>query len=223
MDERLKKAISELKQRGFGVYAVNTKEEARELLLQDLEYAQTVGIGGSMSIQQLDIVNTLQRKGKQVYWHWLTAENRTETQKKALFADIYLASANAVTLDGKLLFVDGCGNRTAAITFGPERVILVIGKNKLVDDEKAAVLHIRTEACPLNARRLNLRTPCALIGACTDCVSKQRMCNVFLTLERCPSSHPVEVILVDEKPFINISTFWRNKSSHTFNGNRYRG
>lgn len=199
MDERLKKVIKELNRRGFWACAVSTKEEAQKMLLQAVEAAQTIGIGGSVSIQQLDIVNTLQGKGKQVYWHWLTAENRTETQKKALFAEVYLASANAVTLDGKLLFVDGCGNRTAAIAFGPERVILVIGKNKLVDDEKAAVLHIRTEACPLNARRLNLRTPCALIGSCTDCVSEQRMCNVFLTLERCPGSHPVEVILVDEE------------------------
>lgn len=97
------------------------------MLLQAVKTAQTIGIGGSVSIQQLDIINTLRGKGKQVYWHWLTAENRTETQKKALLADVYLASANAVTLDGKLLFVDGCGNRTAAITFGSKRVILVIG------------------------------------------------------------------------------------------------
>ena len=113
-------------------------------------------------------------------------------------ADVYLAGANAVTLDGKLLFIDGTGNRTAAITFDPGRVILVIGKNKLAADENAGFHRIRTEACPLNARRLHLRTPCALTGRCTDCASEQRMCNVFLTLERCPGAHPVEVLLVDE-------------------------
>lgn len=198
MDERLKKVAAELERRGFSAYALSTKEEARKHLLQKLEHAQTIGIGGSASIQQLDIVHAMQENGKQVYWHWLPTENAAEMRKQAARADVYLASANAVTLDGKLLFIDGTGNRTAAITFGPGRVILVIGKNKLAADEKAGFHRIRTEACPLNARRLHLRTPCALTGRCTDCASEQRMCNVFLTLERCPGAHPVEILLVDE-------------------------
>lgn len=115
MDERLKKVIKELSSRGFSACAVSTKEEVRKILLQKLEHAQTIGIGGSVSIQQLDIVHTMQKNGKQVYWHWLTTENRAETQKQAALADIYLASANAATLDEKLLFVDGTGNRTSAL------------------------------------------------------------------------------------------------------------
>lgn len=194
----MEKLVQALTKRGFEVKTAATKEQAREMLLEELRGAASVGIGGSVTIQQLDVVKALQENGTKVFWHWLPAEPGVDARRAAAFADVYLASANAVTEDGKLLFIDGTGNRVAAITYGPGRVILVIGRNKLVRDEALASLRIRTEACPHNARRLGLQTPCALTGQCTDCASTQRMCNVFLTLERRPGAHPVQILLVDE-------------------------
>ena len=193
--ENLKKA---LEKRGYEVETAATKAQAAQMLLQELQGEKSIGIGGSVTIQQLEVVDELKKEGKTVFWHWLPAEPGVDARKAAMTADVYLASANAVTEDGKLLFIDGTGNRTAAIVYGPKRVVLVIGRNKLVMDEASGYQRIRTEACPLNAKRLGLQTPCALTGKCTDCASAQRMCNVFLTLQRRPGGHPVKILLVDE-------------------------
>ena len=192
--EKLKKA---LEKRGFAVHTAADAPAARELLLGMLSEAGSVGIGGSMTIRELDVADTLLREGKEVFWHWLPGKDAGEERRKAIFADCYLCSANAVTEDGKLLFIDGAGNRVAAVVFGPKRVILVIGANKLAGDEADALARIRREACGPNARRLGLKTPCGLGSECTDCSSPQRFCNAFLKLERCPGSHPVDIILVD--------------------------
>ena len=190
--------VRKLEKRGFTVHRAATAAEAREKLLEMTADAQSVGIGGSMTIRQLDVADTLLARGQKVYWHWLPGVDPGEMRANAMLSDVYLCSANAVTEDGKLLFIDGTGNRVAALAFGPKRVILVIGGNKLSGDETEALARIREQACGPNGRRLGLKTPCALTGKCADCASSQRMCNAFLKLERCPGSHPVDVILVDE-------------------------
>ena len=193
--EKLEKA---LEKRGFTVHIAADPSAARELLLSLLADAATVGIGGSMTIKELDVTDTLTGEGKKVFWHWLPGVDANAARRAAMFADCYICSANAVTEDGKLLFIDGSGNRAAALAFGPKRVILVIGSNKLAGDEADALARIRRDACGPNARRLGLKTPCGLGSECLDCSSPQRFCNVFLKLERCPGSHPVDIILVDK-------------------------
>ena len=190
--------VKKLEKRGFSVHEAATAARARELLLDMLSDAESVGVGGSMTIKELDVADELVSKGKKLYWHWLPGADAAEMRRNAMFADVYLCSANAVTEDGKLLFIDGTGNRAAALAFGPGRVILVIGSNKLSGDEAEAIKRIREQACGPNGKRLGLKTPCALTGKCMDCSTKQRMCNVFLKLERRPGSHPVDIILVDE-------------------------
>ena len=190
--------VKNLEKRGFSVHETATAAEARELLLSMIADAQSVGIGGSMTIRQLDVTEPLSAQGKKVYWHWLPGVDAAEMRRNAMFADVYLCSANAVTEDGKLLFIDGTGNRAAALAFGPKQVILVIGSNKLSGDEAEATARIKEQACGPNGKRLGLKTPCALTGKCQDCSSSQRMCNVFLKLEHRPGSHPVDIILVQE-------------------------
>ena len=187
-----------LEKRGFTVHEAATAARARELLLDMLSDAETVGVGGSMTVKELDVADELLARGKKVFWHWLPGADANQMRRNAMFADVCLCSANAITEDGKLLFIDGTGNRAAALAFGPKRVILVIGSNKFSGDEAAATARIREQACGPNGRRLGLKTPCALTGQCLDCSSSQRMCNVFLKLEHCPGSHPVDIILVDE-------------------------
>ena len=187
-----------LEKRRFEVRLFDTAKDARAALLDSLKDAKTVGIGGSATIQGLDIADKLRENGTDVIWHWLPQPDGRDARRAALNAEVYLASANALTTDGRLLFIDGTGNRVGAILYGPQRVILVVGKNKLAADLDAGFARIRECACPPNAKRLGLQTPCALTGKCTDCSSPQRMCNAFLTLERKPGSHPMEVWLVDE-------------------------
>ena len=194
----MEEIIRKLEKRGFTVHHTATAAQARETLLALTAEAETIGIGGSVTIQSLGITDDLQAAGKTVYWHWLPGVDAGEMRRKAMFADCYLCSANAVTEDGKLLFIDGTGNRVAALAFGPKRVILVIGANKLSGDETVALARIREKACGPNGRRLGLKPPCAQTDRCTDCASPQRMCAAFLNLERRPASHPVDIILVDE-------------------------
>ena len=194
----MEQLMKKLKNRGFSVCRAATAGQARDMLLTMTAGAETVGVGGSMTIKELNVTDALQEAGKKVFWHWLPGADPAEMRRNAMFADCYLCSANAVTEDGKLLFIDGTGNRAAALAFGPGRVILVIGANKISGDETEALARIREKACGPNGKRLGLQTPCALTGKCADCSSKQRMCNVFLKLEHCPGSHPVDIILVDE-------------------------
>ena len=195
---RLQAVKGRLEKRNYSVRLFESAAEARKALLDTLKEAKTVGIGGSATIQSLEIVETLRENGTDVLWHWLSQEVGRDARREAMNAEVYLASANALTMDGRLLFIDGTGNRVGAILYGPQRVILVVGKNKLAADLDAGFARIRECACPPNAKRLGLQTPCALTGKCTDCSSPQRMCNAFLTLERRPGAHPMEVWLVDE-------------------------
>ncbi len=110
-----------------------------------------------------------------------------------------MASPNAITLDGRLIFVDKIGNRTAGMTFGPKKVIAVAGVNKIVADEKAGYERIRTYAAPVNAKRLKLETPCTKTGVCCDCDSPQRICGIAVTLWKKPAYTEYHIILVPEE------------------------
>jgi L-lactate utilization protein LutB len=115
-------------------------------------------------------------------------------------ADFFIASSNAVTEDGALVNTDGTGNRIAAMFFGPKKVIIVAGVNKLVPDLEAAMKRIKDVAAPLNAKRLGLKTPCAKTENCYDCSSHERICKITAVMDA-PSSHTekVYVILVGEE------------------------
>ena len=114
--------------------------------------------------------------------------------------DVFLLSANAVTADGRIVNIDGNGNRVAASIYGPKKVVFVVGRNKLVDGGlDDAVARIKRCACPPNCRRLNKRTPCALTGECADCSSPDRICMVTVVMDRRPRSTDVHVVLVDEE------------------------
>lgn len=194
----MERIIGELERRGFAVTFFDTAAEARSYLLQALESADSVGIGGSVSVQQLDIVDTLMARGTTVHWHWLPDRGGEDPRRLALFADAYLCSPNAVTEDGKLLFIDGSGNRVAAVCYGPKKVYLICGVNKLSGNDEEALRRAKEQAAAPNARRLGVKTPCSVTDKCVDCLYSGRLCRAVLTLERCPNSHPVEILLVNE-------------------------
>ena len=194
----MEKIIKELEKRDFTVTHLATAAQAREYLLGALEGAASVGIGGSVSVRQLDLTDELTARGKEVYWHWLPSDGGEDPRIRAMFSDAYLCAPNAVTADGKLLFIDGNGNRVAAVCYGPKKVYLICGVNKLAGDDADALRRVRECATAPNARRLGVKTPCAATGKCSDCSYSGRLCRAVLTLERCPKSHPVEILLVDE-------------------------
>lgn len=183
--------------RGFKSVIAQTAEQATALALEIIGDG-SVGFGGSVTLQRLNLYDSLVSRGNEVYWHW---KNGAEDKRKSLCADWYACSANAVTEDGVIIETDGSGNRIACLSFGPENALLIIGKNKIVKDCAEGVARIKSGECAgLNAKRLGISTPCAADGKCRDCSSPHRMCSVTAFFER-PSKglNSVCVILVNEE------------------------
>ena len=183
--------------RGFIVHHTATKAEAAQLVLSLIPEGASVGAGGSMTIRELGLAENLQTAGHPVHWHWLDAGASAFPAAHA--ADVYLCSANAVTRDGQLVNIDGTGNRVAAMIHGPKQVIAVVGVNKLMDGGyPQALARIKREACPPNARRLNLPLPCGQTGRCDPEACPGGFCNVITIQEHPTGKRPYAVVLVDE-------------------------
>jgi len=196
--EKLNRLAETLKKNGFRAVCCETREEARQVLLSEIHEGETVGIGGSVTIREMDILDALSGNKNAVYWHWLSRDNAAEARKLASGADVYLCSTNAVTESGEFVNIDGTGNRVAAMYFGPGRNIIVVGKNKIAPDYEAAMKRVKEIACPKNAVRLSLDTPCGKTGKCTDCASPSRMCNVTTIISHPPGARDMLILLVNE-------------------------
>lgn len=182
----LHEVAAALKKRGFEAVAVASSAEAREIVAKEAEKAKTVGWGGSESLKDSGIREMLEKSGKKILDH-------------ELIMDLFLLSANALTTDGRIVNIDGRGNRVAASIAGPKKTIYVIGKNKIVEGGiDAALSRIHSKACGPNCRRLGKKTPCAINDVCLDCDSPDRICKVTAIFDRCPTGMPTLVILVDE-------------------------
>lgn len=201
MNERLEKAAAALRGRGFETLIFNTGAQAVEYVRKDIPQGNSVAFGGSMTAKQLGLSDLMREDGHTVLWHWEAApENRPAVLREAMLADTYICSANALTDDGLMVQIDGTGNRVAAMCYGPKTVYVLIGRNKLVSGGYAqAVSRIKQVACPANARRLGLATPCAETGKCNAGACKRSMCHAFLALEGAPTGNHMKVILIDEE------------------------
>jgi hypothetical protein len=160
----------------------------------------SVGVGGSLTLDQIGLLDALADSGRTVYSTILAGRrggDNEEVRRLGATADVYLSSTNALTLEGDLINIDGTGNRVAGMIYGPRKVIIVAGRNKLTKNPHTAVARIKKEACPPNARRLGLDTPCAAQGICTECDSPQRMCHVVVRIQWPPHGKEYHVILID--------------------------
>ena len=192
----LEKTGKNLENRGFRVHRFASGAEAAEFLVQTL-HGTSIGIGGSVTIDTLGVYDRLCGSNK-VFWHW--KNHAPETRERAGKAETYLCSANGVSENGEIVNIDGFGNRVAGTIYGPERVFLVVGRNKIAQDLTGAIDRARNIAAPLNARRLNRHTPCA-VGEprCHDCRSPEKVCGVMTVFFMPPTSiKEFHVILVDE-------------------------
>ena len=193
------KLLKNLKNRGFDAYYCTNDEEAIQKTL-DLIGNDSVGIGGSITVRDLGLYERLIERGNSVFWNWKVDDSQKDAMRReAMRAQVYLCSANALLVDGRVMNIDGTGNRVAATTFGPARVIMIIGKNKLVNSVDEGIERTRKECCPQNARRMNLKTPCAITGTCTDCTAPDRMCNIISIFERKPNGFKSFVVVFVDK------------------------
>lgn len=199
MTELMTRSALALRKNGFQVETFETAQEGADYIFAQVQAGETVGIGGSVTIRETGLGERLRDAGHDVFWHWFTPGD-PETLRRALLADVYLASSNAVTSQGQLVNIDGTGNRVAAMIYGPKRVYLLVGRNKLVDGgTPSAIARIKEVACPLNARRLNKQTSCAQTGRCDAANCEKSMCNATAVMTHPTGGHPITVVLVDEE------------------------
>ena len=202
IQEKVKKTIGKLEAHEFKALFVKNTQGAVEEIWKHITPNQRVGVGGSVTIRELGILEQLEAKGHTLYDHWkpgLSKEKVLEIRKSQMTSDLFLSSVNAVTLNGELVNIDFAGNRVNATTYGPGKVILVAGYNKIVEDVQEAIKRIKNVAAPINARRLNIDVPCAKVGKCVDCNSPNRICRVVVIHERKPFLTDMLVILVGEE------------------------
>lgn len=207
----LGKAVNEtleaLKRKRFEAVYVENRKEALHSILQRVPSHVTVGAGDSLTLKQIGVFEELKRRGFTLFWPFdenVAKEERRNVAKKALLADVFLSGSNALTTDGKIVNVDASGNRVAGMIFGPKKVIIVAGVNKIVKNVEEALERIRKVAAPLNARRIREERdwellPCAETGECMDCNAKNRICNVTTIIEGKPRTIDLTIIVVGEK------------------------
>ncbi|MGA1861447.1 lactate utilization protein [Deferribacter thermophilus] len=128
----------------------------------------------------------------------LTPEERNQVRLAELTCDLFVTSTNALTLDGKLVNIDGTGNRVNAMAFGPKKSVVYTGINKIVENVDDAIKRIKFIASPMNAKRLNFNTPCAKTGFCADCNSPQRICRIVTIIEKNPPLSDIEIVIIGE-------------------------
>lgn len=199
-EKRMERVIKALRSHGFRTEYFDDQKLAVEWVLEEAREATYIGVGGSLTVRELGLVEALEKQGKTVFDHWKTTEPQEalKVRRAQLTSDLFLSGANAVTESGEIINMDASGNRIAALSFGPRRVIILAGINKLVDDIQQAYRRIQDVAAPINAQRLGLKTPCVKIGRCTDCDSPQRICNASLVLHRRPAGTDMAVVLIGQ-------------------------
>ena len=191
--------VKNLKDRGFIVSTFETAVQAVDYLDKKID-RETVGFGGSMTLEKMGLFETLQTHNT-VYWHQKTPKDKSGAEIRALAgsAKVYIFCVRTCR-DRRNINIDGNCNRVASIFYGHERVYLVVGKNKLAKDYDSALYRARNIAAPLNAKRLGMKTPCAVkADRCYDCKSPDRICCGLSVLWRKPMTGEFEVILIDEE------------------------
>ena len=192
--------IKNLKRRHMEAFYCPTAEEAVNKVMELIDDGSSVTWGGTMTVRDLGIPEALKGRGTlEVLDRDLveTAEEKLEMYQRAFTADVYLTSANAISEDGVIVNIDGNGNRVAAITWGPKKVIFVIGLNKVAQTVEAALARARSTASPTNAQRFNIDTPCRKDGVCHNCNSAESICSYVHFLRNSPKSRHT-VVLVGE-------------------------
>ncbi len=192
--------VKALKKRDFVASYFPSIDALNRSILKKIPKSASVGVPGSVTIRELGIIEKLKTRGNRVIHHWekgLTEKTDRELRQQEACADYYLTSANAITMDGDIINIDGIGNRVAAMIFGPKNVYIIAGYNKVVSSIEVGIKRSKEIAGVMNAKRVDAKTPCAKTGICVDCSVKQRICRVISIIQYRPWQTNIEVLLVN--------------------------
>jgi len=212
MEETLKNLLAN----NFEAKFAENRDAVKQIVLSSISKDVIVGVGDSATVRQLEIVEELEKKGIKVlnpFSRELTTDPaktmvRDNISRRIFSCDVLVCGTNAVTRDGKLVNIDAVGNRVASMIFGPRRVFIIAGKNKIVKDVDEALYRIKNLIAPFHARTKGFATPCAQTGKCSDCSAPKRICSVTSIVERRPWRTEISVILVDEDLGLSWDETW---------------
>lgn len=193
--------VQNLQSRFFEAYYCDNAKAAKTKVLSMLKKDETIAFGGSVTLSETGILDEL-RKGEYKLIDRETAatpEDRKRMMKESLCCDTYLMSANAISEDGQIVNIDGVGNRLAAMMYGPDRVIMVVGINKIVRTVEDALSRARNTAAPINAQRFQISTPCMQTGVCGNCKRTDSICSHIVTTRLCRPAGRITVVIVGEE------------------------
>ncbi len=200
-------AIKNLRKNYFAASYVEGAKDALALIMTMLPPEAEIGLGDSLTLKEIGVLRAMEERGANLLNPWrpgISREKSLALRRQAFTADIFLTGTNAVTLDGKLVSIDGLGNRVAAMIFGPKKVIVVAGVNKIVKDVEDALWRIKNVAAPVNARKHDyppdLRPPCSEGGFCRECLPPRRLCCNTVIIEGCSrDKERITVLIVGEE------------------------
>ena len=200
-EQKITRTVQAINKNNMNGYYAKDREELIRIIEDIVNENSLVSCGGSMTLFETGVMEHL-RSGRYKfldrYKEDITREEVVNMFKESFFADAYFTSSNAVTENGELYNVDGNGNRVAAMLYGPEKVIVICGVNKIVKNVEEAIKRNRECAAPINAKRLNKETPCSKVGYCMDCKSKDRICNEYTLIKRQNRKERMHIIFLNE-------------------------
>lgn len=191
------KVISGLESRNMHGYYAKNREEALKKALELIPEGSNITMGGSVSVAEIGLIDAL-KQGRYNFCDRNTAGRET-AETFAYTADVFLGSTNAITEDGVLINIDGNSNRVSAYAYGPKKLVLIVGMNKVTKDVEQAMKRARNEAAPINAQRFGLTTPCSRVGSCFNCKNPDTICCQILITRYERHTDRVHVILVNDE------------------------
>ena len=199
-EKRASVLVKNLRSRHFEAYYCDTRQDALAKALELIPEGSLVSWGGAMSAQQIGLIGAMRVGNYRTIDRdkCVTAEEREQAMKDALFCDTFIMGANAMSMDGQMVSIDGTGNRIGALVYGPKSVIVIVGMNKVEDTLDEAIRRARTVAAPKNKQRFGDGTPCAVTGVCGDCKSEKCICNHIVITRHCRPVGRIKFIIVGE-------------------------
>ena len=193
--------VKNLKSRHFDAWYCEDKASALAKALELIPEGSTVGWGGALSARQIGLMDAVNAGNYRAIDRdqCKTPEEKLQAAKESMFADVFLTGANALSLDGQMVNIDGTGNRVAAVIYGPGTVLVIAGMNKVMDTLDAAMTRARTVAAPMNKQRFPNQTPCELTGTCGDCKAEGCICNQIVITRHCRPAGRIKFIIVGEE------------------------
>lgn len=198
----LEKTVNSLKRNRIESVVFESGDDVLKYLDSVIEDAAIVGVGDSITLQTIGVYSYLANRDVvylDKYDKALGSLEKKELYLKNFSSDYFLSSANAISSDGKIYNLDGNGSRVAPIIYGPKKVLLICGINKIVEDEREAVLRIKKIAAPQDAKRLKKKTPCSITGECMDCKSLDKICNYFTVIQGQFDSSRIKVLFIKQE------------------------